>query len=500
VRIDAPLIIGVSATGRFSGNITGSGNIETRAGSRIRIDGTASISVNGAQMMVGSVIEPGDTRDARGLAPELFNNSVIRGVGSIGLNGLKITNNGTIRADEGTAQVPGVLWIDPSPEGLLNAGIMESTNFGALVLSGSGGGAFDQQGTALIRALGATSNVRLAGTQVSVTGGQLGAGLGSISVDGGTTATLSDLTSDALLSTSGLATIVINNNVINTGTVSLPGAARLVVAGASTLNSASGHILNNGSITVTNNGNLDANFIDGTGTVLVQTGGTLRAHAIRQGRLTINDGAFAHVKSAFTGSADPSRVGSLSIGAAPAFLDVANRVLIIDQSGTVALNTLRSQIISGYNGGAWDGPGIRSSSAAANPGHAVGYGEASAIFSTFPATYFGQTIDNTTVLVTYTRYGDANLDRIVNLSDFNRLAANFGLNNRLWTDGDSTYDGVVNLADFNQLAANFGLVAVGSEVTPQDWAALAAVVPEPPLAELGMCLGALVMRRLRRAS
>ena len=34
------LVIGASATGRFSGNITGSGNIETRTQSRIRIDGT----------------------------------------------------------------------------------------------------------------------------------------------------------------------------------------------------------------------------------------------------------------------------------------------------------------------------------------------------------------------------------------------------------------------------------------------------------------------------
>jgi len=140
-----------------------------------------------------------------------------------------------------------------------------------------------------------------------------------------------------------------------------------------------------------------------------------------------------------------------------------------------------------------------SSSAAANPGHGVGYGEASAVFGTFPATYFGQSIDSTTLLVTFTRYGDANLDRAVNLLDFNRLAANFGLSNRLWTDGDFTFDGIVNLLDFNRLAANFGLSAAGSQVTPGDWAALAAAVPEPARAVVAVLVCGL-FARVRRAS
>ena len=44
---------------------------------------------------------------------------------------------------------------------------------------------------------------------------------------------------------------------------------------------------------------------------------------------------------------------------------------------------------------------------------------------------------------------------------------------------DFNYDGVVNLSDFNRLAANFGLSAAGPEVTAQDWARLASAVPEP---------------------
>jgi probable HAF family extracellular repeat protein len=54
--------------------------------------------------------------------------------------------------------------------------------------------------------------------------------------------------------------------------------------------------------------------------------------------------------------------------------------------------------------------------------------------------------------------GDANRDGVVNLQDFNRLAANFGQSNRDFTQGDFNYDTLVNLADFNILAARFGQV------------------------------------------
>jgi hypothetical protein len=37
----------------------------------------------------------------------------------------------------------------------------------------------------------------------------------------------------------------------------------------------------------------------------------------------------------------------------------------------------------------------------------------------------------------------------------------------------------VNLSDFNRLAGNFGLAAIDHEPTPQDWSNLSAAVPEP---------------------
>ena len=37
----------------------------------------------------------------------------------------------------------------------------------------------------------------------------------------------------------------------------------------------------------------------------------------------------------------------------------------------------------------------------------------------------------------------------------------------------------MNLQDFNRLAANFGLAAAGEVVSSGDWSALASAVPEP---------------------
>jgi hypothetical protein len=94
--------------------------------------------------------------------------------------------------------------------------------------------------------------------------------------------------------------------------------------------------------------------------------------------------------------------------------------------------------------------------------------------------------------------GDANIDRTVNLADFNILAANFGLEERMWTQGDFNGDEIVNLQDFNILAGNFGISASGPGVTPQDWSNLAAAIPEPASLGLLSVLAALLSRGRRR--
>src|SRR5581483_5414796 len=60
-------------------------------------------------------------------------------------------------------------------------------------------------------------------------------------------------------------------------------------------------------------------------------------------------------------------------------------------------------------------------------------------------------VDNGTSTVTlgYTYTGDANLDGVVNTSDFALLGQNFGSTTAVWAQGDSNYDGIVNALDFN---------------------------------------------------
>ncbi len=90
---------------------------------------------------------------------------------------------------------------------------------------------------------------------------------------------------------------------------------------------------------------------------------------------------------------------------------------------------------------------------------ALGYAEAAAVFSSFPAVFAGETVDNTAVLVRRTRYGDANLDRTVNLPDFNNLAGSFGASSTVWSQGNFNFDNSTNLPNFNPLAGNFGQTA-----------------------------------------
>jgi hypothetical protein len=149
---------------------------------------------------------------------------------------------------------------------------------------------------------------------------------------------------------------------------------------------------------------------------------------------------------------------ALSIGALGAF-DLAANAMIVDYTGSSPLSLVRAALTSGYNGGGWNGSGINSSAAATTPGRAIGYAEASALFSSFPAMFLGQTVDDTAVLLRYTRSGDADLSGSVNLNDFNRLATNFGGTNAVWSQGNFNFDATTNLNDFNLLAANFGLSA-----------------------------------------
>src|SRR4051812_3079688 len=85
-------------------------------------------------------------------------------------------------------------------------------------------------------------------------------------------------------------------------------------------------------------------------------------------------------------------------------IDLTDNALIDDYigGGSSPFTQMQTQIVSGYNNGAWNGAtGIISSTAAGQQGFAIGYAEANAIFNSFPATFKGQIVDNSAVLMTY---------------------------------------------------------------------------------------------------
>jgi hypothetical protein len=82
--------------------------------------------------------------------------------------------------------------------------------------------------------------------------------------------------------------------------------------------------------------------------------------------------------------------------------------------------------------------------------------------------------------------GDANLDGLVNGSDFSILATNFDKAVAGWNQGDFNYDGAANGSDFAALAANFNEGANQSAIigglNSND--SSPAAIPEPASASL----------------
>jgi hypothetical protein len=315
------------------------------------------------------------------------------------------------------------------------------------------------------------------GGSCTVTGGAIfgdgfGGKTGSLVISGGTFSALGVNQAFGASTFSG-GNITMTTNLATTGgSIELTGAARLS-AGSVTISTFDRMTQSGGILTC-------AEQLD------IRAGGTYQFNggSLSSGSINITDTGSGRLL--FGAGADRvARSGGVAI-ANNGYVDLNQGAILADYTGASPLSSLRSYIVAGYNGGSWNGVNaIRSSYAASHPGYAVGYAEASAVFSTFPATFRGEAVDDTTVIVATIRTGDANLDGIVNLADFNRLASNFGgVSGKVWSQGDFNYDGQTNLTDFNLMAGNFGLSATGPDVTPQDWSNLAAAVPEPSAAGL----------------
>ena len=261
----------------------------------------------------------------------------------------------------------------------------------------------------------------------------------------------------------------------------------------------------------------DVIYQDTAATTNVLAGNSLTATSINGTALSIAAGAKATIASLNSTPAATSNLSSLTIaqtsGAWTGQLDLKSSDLLLEATSSTAVATLAqitSQIASGINGGKWNGQGIASSAAAADPllDHALGVMLNSANGSPIYTTFDGQSVDANTILIKYTYYGDANLDGLVNGSDYTAIDNGFNAGLHGWNNGDFNYDGVINGDDYTLIDNSFNMISplavTAQDVSPTDMVAAETAqiavtstsVPEP--SAMGLLAAATVALLIRR--
>jgi hypothetical protein len=201
-----------------------------------------------------------------------------------------------------------------------------------------------------------------------------------------------------------------------------------------------------------------------TGGVLnttVAAGAQLFTARLMQAALTLADNARV---SLLPGGAT-SRITSLSLGG-NATLDIGDGALVIEYNGDSPLDAIRAGILSGRGGAGlgatWNGSGITSSAAAqANlldpESRSVGFAENAALPLGPYTTFRGQSIDDTALIIAYTRTGDANLDGLVNDDDVTIVGVTYAPTETRshWALGDFDFNGFVDDDDVTLLGVFF---------------------------------------------
>jgi hypothetical protein len=164
------------------------------------------------------------------------------------------------------------------------------------------------------------------------------------------------------------------------------------------------------------------------------------------------------------------RTSDLTIDGSSA-LNLDNYDLILDYSGTTPHDRIAT----------WLAPGraIHSSLADHSGGRCgLALAEAKDVFGltgTQTATFAGQAVDATTLLVRLTAPGDADLDGTVGFADLVRVAQNYNApSGGTWVTGDFNHDGRVDFADLVLFAQDFN---DGAAVTPVLGAPVGSVAP-----------------------
>jgi len=135
-----------------------------------------------------------------------------------------------------------------------------------------------------------------------------------------------------------------------------------------------------------------------------------------------------------------------------ATLDLNDNDLLLDYTGGSQLAPVQQLINTARANGAWTGTGLTSSGARNNPQHntTLAAMEATDYQSIYgaSATFDGELIDSTAVLVKYTYYGDADFNGRVNFDDYVRTDNGFNNHRSGWLNGDFDGNSSVNFDDY----------------------------------------------------
>jgi hypothetical protein len=465
--------VGYSGTGIFnqSGGLNSTPDllVADKAGSTgtYTLSSTGSLSVTNAEFIggagIGTFVQAGGTNTIS--AGRIF---------SIGGFGSTYTLTG------GTLSAGGSETVGSGGTGYFNqSGGTNIINLGGGLTIGSGPGstgAYTLSGTGSLTApgaerLGSGSPTKGATGYFNQTGGTNTVGteldLGEFAGSNGTY-----ILSDGTLTAPKVYVGGFSSGSGGTGTLTISNTGQLSVAGTLT-------VFNTGTMNM-NGGTASAAVLNLAGSYTQMAGSATFGQITGNGPVAISGGI-----TTLSAGGGASQVSSLTLSGAGT-LDITNNTLAINYGAAAdPVATIRTYLKSAYNGGIWTGPGLTSSTVAAqvaatiaaHTGGVYGIGYVDGGIDLNQSNNAIVQATGNQIIYTPALIGDANLDGSVTFIDLGIVAQNLGAINSDWEHGDFNYDGTTNFLDIGLLAQNLSKTTLNTpldQMLPNPSAALTA--------------------------